>query len=140
MKITQISLGKLRSIYPIFTLIVLVSIIASCFYSNIYTDFEFVILTALIVAGFVLLNITVQWVISTLSVKLAQQKAFDLIKNEMSNAILLHTEMAKHEENIYKIHHDMKNHLGVIYSMLEEGKRDEALDYTRKLQQALKLD
>jgi hypothetical protein len=90
------------------------------------------------VGAFLLLNIIVQRVISILTVKLARQKDFDLIKNELSNAILLHSEMAKQEENIYKIHHDMKNHLGVIYSMLEDDKLNEALKYAEKLQLALK--
>ncbi len=134
----QISLQKLRSIFPAFTSMVLLSIIASCFYTDIYKDTSFVILTGLVVGVFLLLNIIAQRVISILSVKHARQKEFDLIRNELSNAILLHNEMAQHEENIYKIHHDMKNHLGVIYSMLEEDKQKKALEYAEKLQQSLK--
>lgn len=134
----QISLQKLRSIFPVFTSMVLLSIIASCFYTDIYKDMSFIILTGLVVGVFLLLNIIVQRVISILSVKHARQKEFDLIRNELSNAILLHNEMAQHEENIYKIHHDMKNHLGVIYSMLEEDKQKKALEYAEKLQQSLK--
>lgn len=133
----QISLQKLRSIFPAFTSMILLSIIASCFYTDIYKDMSFVILTGLVVGVFLLLNIIVQRVISILSVKHVRQKEFDLIRNELSNAILLHNEMAQHEENIYKIHHDMKNHLGVICSMLGEDKQKEALEYAEKLQQSL---
>lgn len=138
MKRKLISLRKLRSLFPVLTSMVLLSIIASCFYTDIYKDTGLVILTVLMIAVFLLLNIILQRVISILSVKHARQKEFDLIKNELSNAILLHNEMAQHEENIYKIHHDMKNHLGVIYSMLEEDKLDEALEYAEKLQKSLK--
>jgi hypothetical protein len=69
---------------------------------------------------------------------LLQGKEFALKKNELQNAILLAEQLAEHEEGVYKIHHDMKNHLGILGFLLEDGQQSEALAYLQKLRQTLR--
>jgi hypothetical protein len=112
--------------------------LASYFSAGMYQSLNLTLLTGLIFLIFLLLNIMVWHVTSDIYNRLLQGKDFELKKNKLQNAILLSEQLAEYEENIYKVHHDLKNHLGVLGSMLEEGQQQEALVYTKKLRQTLK--
>ena len=131
------SLLKIRWLFPALSSIVLLSCLASYISAGMYRSVNLTLLTGLIVLLFLLLNMMVWQVTSDIYSRLLQGKDFDLKKNELRNAILLSEQLAEYEENIYKVHHDLKNHLGVLGSMLEEEQQKEALVYTEKLRQRL---
>lgn len=62
---------------------------------------------------FLLLNSMVWRVTFAIYNRLLEGKEFEWKKNELKNAILLVEQLAEYEENLYKVHHDLKNHLGV---------------------------
>lgn len=140
MKNKLISFQKMRGFFSVLTSVVLLFIIISYFYTGLYKNASLTVLIGLIVLSFLLLNIIIWRVTSSIYKRLLQQKDFELKKNELKNAILFSEELTVHEESIYKIHHDMKNHLGVVYSMLEDGQQSEALEYTEKVRQSLKSE
>lgn len=133
----QHALLKMRRLFPVLSSVVLLSCLASYFSAGMYQNVRLTVLIGLILLIFLLLNIMVWRVTSAIYNRLLQSKDFELKKNELKNAILLAEQLAEYEENIYKVHHDLKNHLGVLSSMLEDGQRQEALVYTQKLRRTL---
>ena len=67
---------------------------------------------------------------------LAEREA-EVCGKRMEHAVLLAQRARKHEERVYRLHHDIKNHLGVVYSMLEDGRNKEAELYLEKLRSEL---
>lgn len=129
----RFTLRQMRILYPVLTVVVILSCLASFFYARMYESRTLTLLVVVIVILFVFLNIIVWMVTSKILKRLRRSKEFELQKQSMENAILISGKMAEHEENIYKVHHDMKNHLSILYSMLEDGQDRDALDYSRKL-------
>ena len=133
----RFTIRQMRIIYPVLTLVVVLSCLASFFYARMYESRTLILLVALMIMLFVLLNITVWMVTSKILKRLRQSKEFELQKQSMENAILISEKIAEHEEKIYKIHHDMKNHLSILYSMLDDSQDRDALDYSQKLHNLL---
>jgi hypothetical protein len=66
--------------------------------------------------------------------RLARENEFPLQKNQLESAIALETEKRAQESRVYKLHHDMNNHLSVIAAKLNDGKNDDAAAYIQALQ------
>lgn len=137
MRKNKLSLPKIRWVFHLLSLVVLLSCLVSYFQAGASPKGSLTILTGLTVLFFLLLNIVFRRVTSNLYQRLLQGKAFELEKNELQNAILFAEQLAEHEEGVYKIHHDMKNHLGVLGSLLEDGQQSAALAYLQRLRQTL---
>lgn len=91
--------------------------------------FLFCILTATLVV----LNFYVRRIAERAFERLARQQKWAMMEQQMHSILLLSEQTQKYEERIFRVHHDIKNHLGVIRSMLLDGNQKQAEAYIKKL-------
>ena len=126
-------LKMLRRLVPSLTVLIFLFILVTLIYTGMFRDRNACILMALLTISLLLYNVSAWRLTSSLFQGLSRRKDWEISKKRYENMIALSKQAAEHEENVYKLHHDIHNHLGVIYSMLAEGQDGKAAEYTRKL-------
>jgi|GEM_PF-2971379 len=90
-------------------------------------------LFALLLFSLLLLNFFVWRAIGHVFEKLSLLQEEALRKLQMEHIVRLSRQTRDHEEKILRIHHDLKNHLGVLYSLLRDGQVGQAGDYVNRI-------
>ena len=62
----------------------------------------------------------------------------ELTKHRMEHIIQRSKQARENEERVLRLHHDLKNHFGVLYSLLQDGNVQQAEDYIEQIQAFLK--
>ncbi len=69
---------------------------------------------------------------------LSEEKA--LQKRRMEQIVRLSGQVRSHEEKVLRIHHDLKNHLGVLDSLLRDGRTGQAGGYIDRIRAFLERE
>lgn len=83
------------------------------------------------------LNVCTWRIVENVFDRVSRQKEADRQKQQMENIIRLSLHTQEHRERVFKIQHDLKNHLSVVHSMLLDGNLEQAREYIRKLRLSL---
>lgn len=83
------------------------------------------------------LNVCTWRIVENVFDRVSRQKEADRQKQQMENIIRLSLHTQEHRERVFKIQHDLKNHLSVVHSMLLDGNSEQAREYIRELRLSL---
>ena len=97
-------------------------------------------LFAVLVLSLLVLNLFVWKAIGNVFQKLSLLQDEALRKRQMEHIVRLSRQSRGQKERILRIHHDLKNHLGVLYSMLQDGRAEQADRYIGEIQAFLKQE
>ena len=137
MKKKESKLGRLSLLMPAAAGAVLLFVLAGWFLTGMRRRPAASALTALTAAALFLLAFFGGRSVRKTQDRILTEREAEARRKRMENAILLARRAREHEERVYKLHHDIKNHLGVVYSMLEDGRDGEAERYLEKLRSGL---
>lgn len=95
-------------------------------------------LLALFAASLLALILLVRRFLRGTRKRLARRLAAEARNRETEAGIRRAKRAWEHEEQVRRLHHDIKNHLGVVCSMLEDGKTENARAYLSGLRARLR--
>lgn len=123
----------IRWILPAITVVVLFPH-AGLLFSGVQESPRAAALFALLFVFLLLLNLFVWRAIGHVFQRLALLQEKALRQRRMEQIVRLSRQARDHEERILRIHHDLKNHLGALYSLLREGQTERAASYVSRIQ------
>ena len=95
------------------------------------------VLFCVLALSILILDFCMRRIVRNIFDKMSNQEKEVLRQQQMRTEIQLSSQTRKYEETVFRVHHDMKNHLGVIRSMLADGDEKQAQEYLKKLRSFL---
>lgn len=138
MKTFQFTKKRVSRFYFAATCVLLTLLCLGFFLFGIKRSRRTIALFCVLILSILVLYFCIRHVVGNVFDRLSFQKKQELSEQRMRNAVRLSKQNWQHDEKIFRIHHDIKNHLGMVRSMLLDGNEEQAEEYIEKLRISLR--